>query len=247
MTMDFQNRSLINADLPGSYIDGSGNRVTRNLGTLGGAVQLGDGVTAITFPTQIAPHGMSFDGANDYLLRAEATNELTFTDPAPFSVELLAVRSAVQIGSYAFFFTKTGGGAGSSAPYALYLRNDAGVMKVALLSVSSAGLVRGIVEANLGNLWPASITTHIVGHFDGSTWRLFFDGLLQLTSVAAGCYAPDAAGSPLRFCTGGYGAVAPANFAGVRSYNFAVYPFALQPGEVAQLCRQRLAEINVSL
>lgn len=247
MTMDFQSRSAISVDLPGSYIDGSGNHVTRNLGTLGSTVQLGDGVTAITFPAQIAPHGMAFDGANDYLLRAEASDELTFTDPAPFSIELLITRLPLQIGSFAFYVCKSGGGAGFSSPYMLFLQNAGGAMMVSWASMNSGAGLRGIVTAVIGDYWPPGIITHVVGAYDESTWRLYFNAVQAFTAVAAGCYAPDAVASPLYTMAGRYGPGVLHSWAGGQLYNNVVYPFALQPGEVAQLYRQRLATVDVGL
>ncbi len=60
------NQPLISLPLRSSYIDGSGNRVTENKGTLGGTAKLGDGTTTTTFPTQLSPNGVSFDGG-DYI------------------------------------------------------------------------------------------------------------------------------------------------------------------------------------
>lgn len=57
---------LIHLPLKSWYYDGSSNAVTKNVGTLGGTATLGNGTTTTTFPTQLAPHGMSFDGT-DYL------------------------------------------------------------------------------------------------------------------------------------------------------------------------------------
>lgn len=241
MTVDWQNRAALNCDLPSFYINGGGVACTRNLGALAGTVQLGDGGTLATFPTQAFPHGMSFDGANDYLLRAETTDELTFTDPAPFSFDMLCSRDAIQVGSYFGFLCKNGGGAGSSAPYVFYLRNDAGTMKVAWQSVSSGGAVRGVVEVALGSYFPASTIAHACGVYDGTTWRLYFNAMQAFTGVAAGCYAPDAAGQALYVGAYKLGAAALVSFAGMRCYNWGVWPFALQPGEIAQLWRKRLA------
>jgi hypothetical protein len=56
---------LLSLPLRSNYNDGS-NQVTENIGSLGGTVQLGDGTTSTTFPTQLTPKGMSFDGG-DYI------------------------------------------------------------------------------------------------------------------------------------------------------------------------------------
>jgi hypothetical protein len=245
MTMDFQSRSLVNADMPAWYYDGV-TAVTRDRGTLGGTVRLGDGTTTAGFPTQLSliaqePHGMYFDGANDYLRKLESAAELTFTDPLPFSVELLLVRSSIQTGSYGALCGHPGGGVGSSDPYAFFLYNNAGTMQIWLGSISSVGATRGIIYAALGSYFPEGITTHVVGQYDGTTWRIFLNGAQTFTNVAAGCYAPDAAAQGLLIGALANGSAAPGVFAQMKCYNFALYPFALLPGEVAQLCRARMA------
>jgi len=58
-------KALVSLPLRSNYFDGS-DQVTDNIGSPGGTAQLGDGTTSSTFPTQLAPHGMNFDGG-DYL------------------------------------------------------------------------------------------------------------------------------------------------------------------------------------
>jgi hypothetical protein len=60
-----ESKALVSLPLRSHYNDGT-DQVTENIGNLGGTVQLGDGSTAGTFPTQLTPHGMSFDGG-DYI------------------------------------------------------------------------------------------------------------------------------------------------------------------------------------
>ena len=60
-----QSRSLSDLPLITNYTSG-GNQITDNKGTIGTTAKLGDGSTASTFPTQLTPHGMSFDGG-DYI------------------------------------------------------------------------------------------------------------------------------------------------------------------------------------
>ena len=75
---------------------------TRNLGTLGGYAQLGDGYTAASFPTQVFPHGMSFDGATDYLQVDNSSGVFNFTSGGvdqPFSAEVL-IRPGVSAGTF---------------------------------------------------------------------------------------------------------------------------------------------------
>jgi len=243
--MDFQNLALLNCDLPGSWVDPGGVMRTRNLGVLGGNVQVGDGVTEGTYPAQRVPHGAWFDGSDDYLRRDEVGSELTFTDPAQFSIELLIARDVVPVGGFAFYACKSGGGAGLSAPYMLLLNNDAGVLKVSWASMSSFGAMRGILAVAVGDLWPAGVLSHVVAAYEGTAWQLYINSVLAHVSVASGCYAPDAAGHPLYVMAGRYGTGAMHSFARGGLYNFSEYPFALSPGEVAQQHRQRLGGTNV--
>jgi len=65
---------LVSLPLRSNYNDGS-DQVTVNRGSLGGTVRLGDGSTSNTFPTQLYPKGMSFDGgADNYLEMAGQTD-----------------------------------------------------------------------------------------------------------------------------------------------------------------------------
>jgi len=57
---------LVSLPLRANYDDGA-NQVTENIGSLGGQVTVGDGATAGTFPTQLTPKGMTFDGTAEYL------------------------------------------------------------------------------------------------------------------------------------------------------------------------------------
>ena len=55
---------LLFLPLKSSYTDSSGNRVTENKGTALGTVKLGNGTTPSSFPTQLVPSGMYFDGSD---------------------------------------------------------------------------------------------------------------------------------------------------------------------------------------
>jgi hypothetical protein len=242
MTMDWQNRALVNIDMTSWYWDGA-TAVTTNLGTLGGTVRLGDGATPATFPTQVPPHGMAW-GGDDYLRRLEVDSELTFTDPLPFSFDMLCLRYALGVGSFAALLGHPGGGGGASDPYTCFLYNNAGVMQIWWGTVSSGAATRGTGYVNLGTAFPVEMVTHIVGLYDGTTWRIAVNGLEFTTGVAAGCYAPDAAGQGLLIGSLANGAAAPGNFITMRCYNFGLYPFALTPSEIAQCYQQRLALLN---
>jgi hypothetical protein len=79
--------ALIDLPLRTSYTDGSGNRVTRNLGTAPGApatCTLGDGVTSTTFPTQVSPHGFLFTKASSQYLRTGLVDVFEWNSPWSF-------------------------------------------------------------------------------------------------------------------------------------------------------------------
>lgn len=72
----------------GRYVEYDNLRVellenlTENTGTLGGTAKLGDGSTTTTLPTQVYPHGWSFDGGDYGIVNG---SESLFTDVTPFT------------------------------------------------------------------------------------------------------------------------------------------------------------------
>jgi hypothetical protein len=70
-----ESKALVSVPMRAQYLDTT--QKTENAGSLGGTVQLGDGSTASTFPTQLAPHGMTFDGG-DYLRVVGSASALDF-------------------------------------------------------------------------------------------------------------------------------------------------------------------------
>lgn len=69
-------KALLYLPMRTQYVDGGGNTVTENLGGLGPAtVQVGNGVTATSFPSPIQDQrGFRFDGASDYLVGPAVPN-----------------------------------------------------------------------------------------------------------------------------------------------------------------------------
>jgi len=59
-------RAILSIPLRTNYNSG-GVQVTDNISSSGGTITVGDGTTSSTFPTQLTPKGMRFDGSNDYL------------------------------------------------------------------------------------------------------------------------------------------------------------------------------------
>lgn len=234
MTMSFMNRALLNVDMPSWYYSGV-TAVTRNLGTLAGTVQLGDGTTTGTFPTQVFPHGMSFDGGSDYLLYPDNA-ALSFgngvTD-SPFSVEVFTMGSN---------FCVCKGFQGTTQEWALYSSGAAGARTLlfAMFTDGARFMYRTETPAIRNN-----VLNYFVGTYDGSKTVAG----ISLYSLGAPCAATSTAFvnyagmAPLgagvytnRLTAGGY-------YAGTL-FNWAVYPFALQPGEVSQLYRLRLGLLN---
>jgi len=82
--------ALLSLPLRSNYNDGV-NQVTENIGSLGGTITVGDGTTSSTFPTQLAPKGMSFDGG-DYLEASAAVIPAT----GAFSVSALLTIDSVS-------------------------------------------------------------------------------------------------------------------------------------------------------
>jgi len=82
--------ALLSLPLRSNYVATGGTRVTDNIGRAGGTVTVGDGTTSTTFPTQLAPKGMSFDGG-DYLEASTAIVPAT----GAFSVAALVTIDSV--------------------------------------------------------------------------------------------------------------------------------------------------------
>lgn len=112
-------QALITLPLRAAYNDGS-DQVTENIGSLGGTVQLGDGSTSSTFPTQLSPKGMEFDGANTYLeCGDEAALQNIFDTGASVSFVLKPFSSGE--GGFGRVMDK-----GSSSGWFVYTRDQAG-------------------------------------------------------------------------------------------------------------------------
>jgi hypothetical protein len=208
---------------------------TRNLGTLGGYAQLGDGYAAASFPTQVFPHGMSFDGASDYLLYPDNA-ALTFGNGVadqPFSVEVLVMGSNFEIGK---------GFQGTTQEWAMYSSGAVGARNL-LFALFTSGVAYMFRTEN------PSIRNNVLNHFVGT-----YDGSKTVAGIALYSLGVSCASTTPAFV--GYAGMSPLG-AGVyinllaagsyysgNIYNAAVYPFALQPGEVAQLYALRRATLN---
>ena len=212
---------------------------TRNLGTLGGTVQLGDGYTAASFPTQVFPHGMTGSAAK-YLLADNSSGVYNFTSGGvdqPFSIEVLMRPNAttgalLTKGAYAAapggwqFYTYT-----PPAELSMFMTDAAGHYFYGYVTgaTPTAPIVQHVVVTYNGNgtiagisMYTAGVARTVVGAASGA-WGGLPSGVLP---VYIG-------GDNVSFSrwTGSF-------------FNVAIYPFVLQPGEVAQLYRQRLGLLN---
>lgn len=211
-----------------------------NKGSLGGTVQLGDGVTPATFPTQVFPHGMSWDGAARYLYRASEA-ALSFAtgagDELPFSLESFFV---VNDTSQRVAWSK--GQYGTTCEYLSY----AGGPIAGMLVVDAGNAAYIGRRATLSTGFFVLGVHHLVGAYDGTRTAagisIYVDGVRRDNgNDNAGVYTRmGALGGPVRV---GHNAGA-ANYWSGKIFNSAIYPFALQPGEVAQLYQQRRSMIQ---
>lgn len=234
MTMDYQNRALLNVDMPSWYYDGAVAKLV-NKGSLGGTIQLGDGVTPATFPTQVFPHGMSFDGG-DYLLADNSSGIYNFTAGGgvdlPFSLEVL-MRPSVTPGE---FFSKGGYAAAPGGWYFLTITT----LPALMLTDAAGNFFYGYVT---GGVPLVPTVQHVVATYSGSGSlagiSMYTAGTPRVVvGAAAGVYG-GLPGGALPLYVGGSGAGG-GRWSG-SIFNAAIYPFALEPGEVAGLYRKRLA------
>lgn len=228
MTMDFQNRAYLDITMDDWWTSGTAQLLNR--GTLGGTVQLGDGATANTFPAQAFPHGMTFDGANDYLTVPAPAASYSFgngvTD-SPFSVEMLVLGNA---------FCMYKGTSGATSEWSL--RTNGTSIYFTMFTSEVIYISRRTVVSSLASVGPIY---HVVGVYDGSAVntgiQVYTMGLAgTMIDASAGVYvATNARGGPLQV----NGILGVGYFANT-THNVAVYPFALTPSEVAQTYRRRL-------
>ena len=154
---------IINLPLKSWYYDNSSNAVTTNIGTLGSAVTLGDGTSTDTFPTQLSPNGMSFDGSTDYIkvsdtgfnLSAGGTLSCGFRSDSIASTDVLISNST---GSLARFILSITGGEVIGSYY----------------NGTAFGFKAPLIDNGF----------HTVSvSWDGTATNFYFDSILQTTAV----------------------------------------------------------------
>lgn len=122
-------KPLIDISMDSWYYDGAVAKLV-NKGSLAGTVQLGNGVTPATFPTQVFPHGMSFDAVNDYMLRVSEA-ALSFTSGGTVKDVAVTNIATSVLGGYGIMFY-TGAGTSHTRPSVRRCRvtGQAGVLPV---------------------------------------------------------------------------------------------------------------------
>lgn len=207
---------------------------TENIGSLGGYALLGDGSTSTTFPTQLSPKGMSFDGG-DYI-----DTSVVYNDSAqPFSIVALLRFGSVS-GTQEIFgnFDGTNG---------ISLREYGGDYFDFYVYKSASDFIRRYqtsVDPKPGELYTLIVT------YDGSgvtTGMVFYQDGIYLASNGAAAGSMGAFSSTNGFRIGARKTASPGNFlaSGGKIYASAYYPFALTPTQVRAVHNQLMKSLNV--
>lgn len=215
---------------------------TRNIGSLGGVALVGDGVTTTTFPTQLAPHGMSYDGG-DYLALSGATSPSFATlvgDELPFSIETLFICT-----NYTSIKTLACKGLwATGSEWIIHL--DAGTISFLLIDSTTGAYLQCASNARV--FAPANKITHLVCSYDGTRvntgMQNYTDGVVNpVVRGSGGVYTRMVnSGRPtyVAYPSGAGGTYLPGSV-----FNYAIYPWALTPSQVAQCYDRRKRMLQV--
>ena len=215
---------------------------TRNLGSLGGVALLGDGVTAATMPTQLSPHGMSFDGG-DYLTVANngVYDFRVGGVDQPFSVEALWLGTEPGAPRFRPIFGK-GDIVSVQGGWIFYTS-----LSTCFRLGDSAGNFFGIAASAAESTVLYKNLSHVVGTYTGSGLvsgtKLYINARQVGTEGTTGIYT----GQPNDFRPVyiGRGKVGATTSYGLGvGYNFAIYNWALTPSQVSQQYRKRMAMLQ---
>jgi hypothetical protein len=217
--------ALIDLPLQDWYYDGASKAQTKNLGSLGGSLQLGDGITSATFPTFVGggKRGVVSTVAN------YGINHLTAPamDTTGSVFELVYVPpSVIALGSSVVLAIQTLVGASYATGWLFLLLNNS-----ILAYWGSVGPVTQAACVTAG-VHSVSMTN------DGSLVRLYWDGVpvgvpaLGGTSTQTGI----GIGGVLNHASQGYSG---------RIYDAKVYSFALQETQVKSLHDRSMKRINL--
>jgi hypothetical protein len=222
--------ALIDLPLRTSYTDGSGNRVTRNLGTAPGApatCTLGDGVTSTTFPTQVSPHGMSFDGG-DYI-DTGLIAQLEYN--TPFSLSFVAeTPTTAPCGVF-------GNVDGTESGVGLWMNTTSGQGYFRLRNGATQ-----VAWAPAGAFKPGCIDCHTVTWNGADTMTWHRNGASIGTNVAAFALSVN---TGRKYQIGRFYAHAVTQAWTKRIFRFAVYPYVLTPSQVGILHARYMRELQV--
>lgn len=213
-------KALVSLPLRSHYNDGA-DQVTENLGTLG-TITVGDGSTASTFPTQLAPHGMSFDGVNDYL-EAE-----TAVAPATGAFSVVALLKVDDLSS--------------SGPICGQYYDD--INKRLAIGTNTTNLFFQIGGTVLNytygdNITEGKIFHAVLGRDASDNTFIYVNGV----EVATGTNATEVDQQAMmigRYTEGAVNEILEGNM-----YTFRVYDFALTPTQAAWLYQRDLNLLNI--
>ena len=200
---------------------------TENVGSLKGAAYLGDKTTTTKFPTQLAPHGMSFDGG-DY---AQITNTLLNTLGKNFT---LALAFKVTGGiNFVGLIDKNSAGSAAASPQTVWLSSS----KVVGYIGNGASAV-GITSTD--NITLGVLHT-VVFAGDGTNMYLYVDGV-SAASAAAQSITPTS-GNTDPFIIGGSSAASGLLTGSI--YDVKIASFGWTATQAAIYHKKILKEINI--
>ncbi len=212
------------------YNDGV-NMVTKNLGTLGGTALIGDGSTTTTMPTQLSPHGVSFDGG-DYLV----TNYVYTDYTKPFTVGGL-VKSFINGATQRLMSNFSAAGSGLDVRISI-----TGSLQVYIYKTSSDYIARG--STSLIHTEKASWFVTYDGSGTKEGLHLFIDGVEVAASlVLSGTFGAFTNTSPIYIGSAPVGVYYLAN--GTKVWKPFMLNLALTPMQVRALHQRMISSLNV--
>jgi hypothetical protein len=153
-----------------------------NSGTSNKAVTENGGIVASSAQSNFYGGSYAFDGSNDYLTVGTNTDWTFLHNGSSWTVEfwVYATSTYGYLGRGYIFANTQGGISGAETGFAFWCSSSA-------ILVSAPNGNPGSTQINLSYSYvlPANKWTHLAATFDGSTCRLFIDGVLSATDSAS--------------------------------------------------------------
>ncbi len=219
--------ALIDLPLTSIFVDGSGNMVTSNRGSLLGTVQCGDGVTPATYPSLLGGgrRGVTFGTGNTQYLRHSTFPALGNQGTlyacvyfSPLTISQVATHVVIEqaaapgVYSTGCLFSQLG------PHYYLYWGSSSPVI-------------------NAGSILTPGIH-FLAATNDGSLCKLYLDG--RMVGVPTAASGPS---SRLGLFIGGDGVFSSINNSNV--FAVRIYPYALTPTQIRAICDRDQAIISL--